>query len=197
MVGRPCPAPGRQWGPDLYLERHPNLIPSGCSATELDPFGVLGECGRGMSATGVPSPPRYQPRPAGIGLERGPVGCSEVCLRYRYTPYPSQPLHLARRPIVPGCPSADTMRYAASGKVIPHQRGRMADLPVDPSMFSNVTSNITALDISAVSGHATRERGVLVCKCYAGRCLRNSRFSSVWRAPSLLSRLVSPSRLGR
>merc|ERR1712072_900255 len=32
----------------------------------------------------------------------------------------------------------------------PHQRGRMADLPVDPSMFSNVTSNITALDISAM-----------------------------------------------
>ena len=90
--GRPCPAlagsGARQWGPDLYLERHPSFIPSGCSATELYPFGVLGECGRGMSATGVPTTVVPARRPAGLGLERGPVGCSEVCLRYRY------PVHL-------------------------------------------------------------------------------------------------------
>ena len=45
------------------------------------------------------------------------------------TPHPSQPLHLARRPIVPGCAAADTMRYAASGKVIPHQPTSASHIP--------------------------------------------------------------------
>ena len=57
QVGRPYPAPGREWGPDLYLSR---------------PFGVLGgragilSDGGTEPATGTASGPRS----AGLGYSR-------------------------------------------------------------------------------------------------------------------------------
>ena len=61
--------------------------------------------GRGslVTATRVPSPLRYRPWPAGLGLEQGPVGCSEVCLRDRY-PVPLTATTLSPPPYSPWLP---------------------------------------------------------------------------------------------
>ena len=75
-----------------------------------------------MPATWVPNPPRYRPRPAGLGLERSPVGCSVVCLRYRY-PVPLTATTLRPPPYEPRSPPLGTqpLQPGEPVKVIPPQ----------------------------------------------------------------------------
>ena len=79
-------------------------------------------------------------------------------------PYPSQPLHLARRPIAPSCPSADTMRYAASGKVIPHRPTST------PYSRSSVRDGFAMSD--EVVGFSYSPDGVRIRKVYGSENLR-------------------------